>query len=198
MAHRDFIHTCFYFPNERVLFSADFDLSVFGPWYGQQDSSIEDFISSAEKLKHLPTDIWLTGHWKWIIRDNIHRWLAHYIRQIEERDQKTFSSLEKASSLRQLYHLDLIRPSQNMEMTNLIKKSEKVMLQKHLERFEALGFPAAETLRIATLQKILGLLPNGVQDDMLFRGIRKVVSEMQQTAYYEASGPTTWDRLLED
>ncbi len=132
-------HTCFYFPKERVLYSADFDLSVFGPWYGQQDSSIEDFISSTEKLKRLPTDIWLTGHWKWIIRDNIQLRLAQYIRQIEERDQRILRSLEKASSLRRLYHLGMIRPTQNMEMSNLIKKSEKVMLQKHLERFEALG-----------------------------------------------------------
>jgi len=47
-------HTCFYFPKERVLYSADYDLSILGPWYGQRDSSIEDFISSGESSRACP------------------------------------------------------------------------------------------------------------------------------------------------
>ncbi len=34
-------HYCFYEPNEKVLFSFDYDLTPFGPWYDHREPSIE-------------------------------------------------------------------------------------------------------------------------------------------------------------
>lgn len=132
-------HCCFYFPNERILYSADFDLSVMGPWYGQQDSSIEDFAGSAEKLSKLSADIWVTGHWKWIAQDNIPRRIEQYINQIEERETRVLRCLHKARSIRNLANLGLIYPMRNMESQPWMKKSERIMLEKHLGRLEARG-----------------------------------------------------------
>jgi len=42
-------HCCFYFEEEDLLFSADIDLSSFGPWYGHLCSSVPDFIRSIQR-----------------------------------------------------------------------------------------------------------------------------------------------------
>ena len=47
-------HLAFYFREEEVLFMGDYDLTSFGPWYGDLYSSIEDTIASIRRLKDIP------------------------------------------------------------------------------------------------------------------------------------------------
>lgn len=47
-------HLSFFFPDEAVLFLGDYDLTSFGPWYGDLYSSIEQTIASIHKLKSIP------------------------------------------------------------------------------------------------------------------------------------------------
>ncbi|MCX7141119.1 MAG: MBL fold metallo-hydrolase [Proteobacteria bacterium] len=54
--------TSFYFREQQVLFMADYDLTRFGPWYGDRDSSIESTIASLERLRRIPARVWLTSH----------------------------------------------------------------------------------------------------------------------------------------
>jgi glyoxylase-like metal-dependent hydrolase (beta-lactamase superfamily II) len=53
---------CFHFKEQDVLFLADYDLTRFGPWYGDRDSSIEETIASVHLLRKIPADTWVTSH----------------------------------------------------------------------------------------------------------------------------------------
>ena len=44
-------HCCFWFPEPEILFSADIDLSDFGPWYGNACSDLASLDNSLEKLE---------------------------------------------------------------------------------------------------------------------------------------------------
>lgn len=45
-------HLSFFFPDEESLFLGDYDLTTFGPWYGDVYSGIEQTITSIRKLKY--------------------------------------------------------------------------------------------------------------------------------------------------
>ena len=130
-------HSCFYFPNERILYSADFDLSVVGPWYGQSDSSINDFLHSAEMLKAIEADLWVTGHSRWIVQDDIFGELDSFIRKIEERDSRLISCLHRSKSVEDMAKLGLITPLLILNKNTSMRESEKVMITMHMERLEA-------------------------------------------------------------
>ncbi len=55
-------HSGFAFPREGFIFTADIDLEPFGPWYGNLKSSVDEFLNSIEKLRHLQPDFIITGH----------------------------------------------------------------------------------------------------------------------------------------
>ena len=52
-----------------VAFIGDFDLSSFGPYYGDATSSLADFRRSLQRLADLPATVWVTSHHKGAIDD---------------------------------------------------------------------------------------------------------------------------------
>jgi len=130
-------HSCFYFPNEGILYSADFDLSIVGPWYGQADSSIDDFLNSAERLRAVEADVWVTGHVKWIVHDNVFGELDKFMRKIEERESRLVDCLDKSRSVEDMSKIGLITPLSMLSKNPSLRKSEKTMLIKNLERLRA-------------------------------------------------------------
>lgn len=52
----------FFFREPAVLFMGDYDLTRFGPWYGDRDSSIDATIASVERLRKIPARVLLTSH----------------------------------------------------------------------------------------------------------------------------------------
>ena len=55
-------HLAFYFQEPRILFMGDYDLTAFGPWYGDLYSDIDQTIESLQTLKTIPAHTRLTGH----------------------------------------------------------------------------------------------------------------------------------------
>src|SRR3990170_836565 len=55
-------HICLHFPSEGVLFLADYDLSAFGPWYGDEPGDIGQFRESARMLADIGAKIHLVSH----------------------------------------------------------------------------------------------------------------------------------------
>ncbi|MDD5170732.1 MAG: MBL fold metallo-hydrolase, partial [Syntrophales bacterium] len=59
-------HLAFYFREPEILFLGDYDLTRFGPWYGDHSASIEQTVASIRHLRTIPAKIWLTSHEKGI------------------------------------------------------------------------------------------------------------------------------------
>lgn len=55
-------HSCFYFPDQDIIYLADLDLTPFGPWYGDAVSDLEAFWQSLARLEACPAKIYLTAH----------------------------------------------------------------------------------------------------------------------------------------
>ena len=55
-------HLCFFFEEPAALFLGDYDLTPFGPWYGDRESSLAQTEASLARLRRVPARVWLAGH----------------------------------------------------------------------------------------------------------------------------------------
>lgn len=96
-------HCGFLFPKEGFVFLADITLDPVGPAYLNTASSIDDFISSINRIINLQPDMVVTGHRTRPFTSHIERHLAHYRDKIYEREQRVVKVLESgAKSLREI------------------------------------------------------------------------------------------------
>jgi glyoxylase-like metal-dependent hydrolase (beta-lactamase superfamily II) len=80
-------HCAFYFINEKMMFTADLDLTKAGPYYGDRTSDIDETIRSLERLKTFEVETYLTAHGKGILEgDSGH--IDRYLEVIFLREEK--------------------------------------------------------------------------------------------------------------
>jgi len=123
-------HSCFFDEEDKVLFSADIDLSSFGPWYAAVDSDIDKFIESIERVKRLKPEIIISSH-KGIIEEDIDVKLDEYKEKIYEHEEKILNFLNKERTLEEIVKESIIygnNGNSNIEWT------ERAMVEKHLNR----------------------------------------------------------------
>jgi hydroxyacylglutathione hydrolase len=80
---------CLHFPQQRAVYIADYDLTDFGPWYGNQSSDPDEFIASAERIRALDVDHYITSHEAGVVtRDQLEPLLTKFLAHVDRRDQK--------------------------------------------------------------------------------------------------------------
>lgn len=139
-------HLSFFFPEEELLFLGDYDLTSFGPWYGDVASSIEQTIESIHRLKSLPAKSWVAAHNTGIYQENPGKLWDNYENIIYQREEKILNYLLEPKTLREILSAWLIygRPREPKE---LYEFNEKVLLKKHLESLERRGLILLENGR---------------------------------------------------
>ena len=55
-------HLCLHFPDDGILFLGDYDLTAFGPWYGDAPCGIDGFRKSALRLASIAADQYVVSH----------------------------------------------------------------------------------------------------------------------------------------
>ena len=138
---------CFYFPNEKMVYAADIDLTSFGPWYGGSDGDIQLFLDSVEKISKLDADIYVTGHEIGIVKkpEFLMR-LGKFKSKIFERDTRILEFLARrndGAALTDVASEGLIY-SREFLVDEWICMWERIMVRKHLERLEGLGLVCLE------------------------------------------------------
>jgi len=133
---------CFYFPNEKMVYAADIDLTSFGPWYGGSDGDIQLFLDSMEKATKLNAGIYVTGHEIGIVKkpEFLTR-LEKFKSKIFERDTNVLEFLRRrknGAALTDIASEGLIY-SRELLVDEWIYMWERIMVKKHLERLEGLG-----------------------------------------------------------
>lgn len=125
-------HLSFFFPEEELLFLGDYDLTSFGPWYGDVYSDIEETIKSIHKLKAVPARRWVASHHTGLFEENPDRLWNNYENVIHERENKLLAFLEKPKTLAEICAAWLIygRPREPKEMYEF---NERALVCKHLE-----------------------------------------------------------------
>lgn len=125
-------HLAFFFKQPAVLFMGDYDLTAFGPWYGDRESSIEDTVSSVKRLKDVDARVWLTAHGDGIFEENpADRW-QRYLGVILQREAKLLELLTRPRTLNEIVEAWIVygRPR---EPEGFFRFGEQALMQKHLD-----------------------------------------------------------------
>lgn len=135
-------HLCLLFPSEGVLFLADYDLTDFGPWYGDKPCAIEAFRRSANRLAEIGADVNVASHETAVHRGPIDPKVAAYLSCIERREETLRGFLRQPRSRREIIDRRIVygegHPGPWFDY------GEWALLSKHLEGMLARGDASLE------------------------------------------------------
>ncbi len=134
-------HLSFHFLDEKVIFLADLDLVKFGPYYGDNASSIDDTITSLQRLAKIDADVYLVSHGKKAIWDGDPAHIQRYIDVIYQREEKLLAFLDSGpKTLQEIIAHGIIYGGHRLATGAWdLSLSEKSMMRKHLDRLERIG-----------------------------------------------------------
>jgi glyoxylase-like metal-dependent hydrolase (beta-lactamase superfamily II) len=144
-------HLAFFFREPAVLFLGDYDLTRFGPWYGDRDSSIEDTIASVQYLRTRPARVWLTGHEQGVFETEPGELWDRYLNVIAERESKLLAFLSQPRTLEEIVGQWIVYRKPR-EPKGFFEFGERALMGKHLERLTARGevrLAAGKYVRVA-------------------------------------------------
>jgi len=125
-------HCCFFFREPAVLFLGDYDLTSFGPWYGDRDSSIQQTITSIERLKKIPAKIWLTSHETGVFEEDPADLWDRYLAVIRRRETKLLAHLQAPKTMQEIVEAWIVY-RRAREPEEFYEFAERATMQKHLE-----------------------------------------------------------------
>ncbi|HNY73581.1 MAG TPA: MBL fold metallo-hydrolase [Syntrophales bacterium] len=131
-------HLAFYFPEQEVLFVGDYDMTSFGPWYGDRNSSIEATISSLRRLREIPARTWITGHDTGVFTDNADERWRRYEDIIYQREANLLNLLARPHNLQEIVAAWLIYKKPR-EPLAFFEFGERALNVKHLDRLMEKG-----------------------------------------------------------
>ncbi len=128
-------HLSFFFPSEGILFLGDYDLTSFGPWYGDVYSSIEQTIASIHKLKIIPARTWIASHNTGLFQENPETLWNNYENVIYQRENRILNFLDKPKTLDEIVSAWLIY-GKPREPKEFFEFNERALISKHIEHLE--------------------------------------------------------------
>ena len=131
-------HMAFFFKEPRVLFIGDYDLSDFGPWYGDVESSIEETIASVERLRHIPARVWMAGHEIGLFEEEPGERWDQYLGVIQRREEKLLDLLKEPRTLEDIVNAHIFY-GKAREPKEFFDVGENGNMKKHLERLVKQG-----------------------------------------------------------
>jgi glyoxylase-like metal-dependent hydrolase (beta-lactamase superfamily II) len=136
-------HTAFFFKEQGVLFMGDYDLTKFGPWYGDAESSIEETIASVRRLRNIPAKVWIAGHEAGLFEADPNELWERYLDVIALREGKLLEFLRQPRTLEDIVEAWIIygRPR---EPKAFFAFGERGHMKKHLEKLMREGIVRRE------------------------------------------------------
>jgi len=131
-------HLSFFFPDEEIIFLGDYDLTSFGPWYGDVYSSIEQTIQSIHRLKNIPARRWITSHNTGVFEQNPGKLWDDYENVIYQREEKIMNFLDKPKTIDEIVSAWLIY-GKPREPKEFFEFNERALVGKHIDRLKRQG-----------------------------------------------------------
>jgi len=143
-------HCAFFFKEQGVLFMGDYDLTKFGPWYGDVESSIEDTITSVRRLQKIPAKTWIAGHETGVFEADPGELWDRYLDVIAVREEKLLDLLQTPRTFDDIVGAWIIygRPR---EPKAFFEFGERAHMKKHLEKLMREGTVGLERNRYVRL-----------------------------------------------
>jgi glyoxylase-like metal-dependent hydrolase (beta-lactamase superfamily II) len=124
-------HLCLHFPDDGILFLGDYDLSPYGPWYGDAMCDIESFRRSARRLAAIGADVCVVSHEGPVVRGPIADRVEAYLSVIDRREEALREFLRKPRSRAEIIARRLVHGPENDWWW--LDYAEWSLLSKHLE-----------------------------------------------------------------
>lgn len=132
-------HCSFFFPQERIMFLADWDLVNAGPYYGDPNSDLDLTIESLRRLMAYDADTYLTAHGKGIFEGDPGI-IQEYLDKIFHREALLLDLMEKGpKTIDEITAQGIIYGKVKTIGAWDLGISERNMMHKHLERLMAQG-----------------------------------------------------------
>ncbi len=128
----------FLFKEPGVLFLGDYDLTPFGPWYGDVDSSIEETLASIDRLRRIPARVWLTGHEQGVFEQEPGRLWEDYAKVILAREEKLLGLLDRPRDRQEIIEAWIVY-GKAREPRSFFEFGEWAIMEKHLTRLMRQG-----------------------------------------------------------
>jgi hydroxyacylglutathione hydrolase len=143
-------HLAFFFLEPEILFLGDYDLSNFGPWYGDRYSNIDQTIASVQRLRQIPARTWLTGHVGGIFEEPPGDLWDQYLDVIQTREDKLLDFLKQPKTMEEIAMAWIVygEPKKPVEDYFLM---EMISMKKHAERLKKKGLVGFEDGRYQAL-----------------------------------------------
>ncbi len=131
-------HLAFYFQEPEVLFLGDYDLTSFGPWYGDVHSSMSSTIESVRRLQKIPAKVWLTSHETGVFENDPDQIWDKYLQVIQLREEKLLHLLGEPRSMEEIIDACIIYRKKR-EPRAFFEFGERAHMRKHLEKLTQEG-----------------------------------------------------------
>lgn len=138
--------TAFFFREPEVLYLGDYDLTRFGPWYGDRDGSIEGTIASVRRLQQVPAKAWLTSHEDGCFEGDATEAFDRYLAVIDEREAKLLEFLSAPRTMEDIVAACIVYRKPR-EPKAFFEWGEGAIMGKHIERLIRNGAVALENGR---------------------------------------------------
>ncbi|AGK61907.1 Zn-dependent hydrolase, including glyoxylase [Archaeoglobus sulfaticallidus PM70-1] len=133
-------HCCFLIDGE-MIYLGDIDLTSFGPWYGCLDCDVNDFIESIHTVLKIVDrrgiEMAVSGHKGVVTGEDIKSKLEEYLKRLLDRESKIRDMLSKGIDPENMIGKGLIY-RKLPDPVEVFKHFERVMVRKHIERFDTL------------------------------------------------------------
>jgi ribonuclease/clavin/mitogillin len=130
-------HLSFFFADEGIVFTADLCLTRVGPWYGDNDSVIDEFAASVKRIVDLRPKAVVTGHYTGVLTENIAETFEDYVGRIFKREKKILDCLKHSpASINDLAGMHIIYSA---HPSLFVLYWEKSMIENHLKRLVEIG-----------------------------------------------------------
>jgi len=140
-------HLSFWFSDYEVMFLGDYDLTAFGPWYGDKYSSIEQTLASAEILRKYPAATWFTCHETGVFYGDTEKLWDQYLAVVDRREEKLLDYLKNPRSSNRTME-DIISQwivyGKPREPLDYFIFGERAIMGKHLEHLIESGHVAQD------------------------------------------------------
>jgi glyoxylase-like metal-dependent hydrolase (beta-lactamase superfamily II) len=136
-------HLAFWFREISLLYTGDYDLTRFGPWYGDVHSDIGQTRASIDLLQRISARIILTGHEEGVFEHPSDALWNSYREVIAERERKLLAVLDEPKTLEAIVESWIVygKPRTPKEFFAF---GERAHMKKHLEELLSRGMITLE------------------------------------------------------
>ncbi len=138
---------CFFFRQPRVLFLADYDLTSFGPWYGDIQADIDELKASVARLHAVPARTWLAGHGEGVYEEDPGERWDNFVGVIDNRERRLLEFLEQPRTLDEIVGA-WIAYGHPRQPEDFYRAAEEGLMRKHLKALETRGMVAWRGRRV--------------------------------------------------